>query len=410
MKIPCYGCDTVTELEVGFEVINFVCPNCQSLYAVDSEGKFRRKSQYKKTLNDYTLQIGDKGFLKGSDYTVTGILDKNIYPNYRWTEYILQNSEKEFLYLSESKGHWILLTEMEETFGVRTHPLILEHNNEDYNIYEYSDTEIVNAQGFFDFALPNNTLIHLVEYIRPPYMISVERMNGVETAFYGEYIKKDKIKKAFSRSFMPYQSGVNIIEPFQFDIRNTAIIFCIFALIIITANWFIYKDQAEQNVFYKEITFSDFDNKEITSSSFTLKGGSAPLTIHASTEVDNSWANVNIALINENTNDEIYASKDIEYYHGYSDGESWSEGAQSEEFNICGVKAGKYHLLITPLKAPEDLNNKVIKINVVWNQPSNRNVWIIVIFMIVVFLVIRFFKLNFEKTRWADSNYSPYSE
>ena len=56
------------------------------------------------------------------------------------------------------------------------------------------------------------------------------------------------------------------------------------------------------------------------------------------------------------------------------------------------------------------VNNKIIKINVVWNQPSNRNVWIVVIFMIVVFLVIRFFKLNFEKTRWADSNYSPYSE
>lgn len=410
MKIPCYSCNTETELEVGFEVLNFVCPNCQSVYARDAEGKFRRKSQYKKATNDFPLQIGDVGFLKGSEYKVTGILVKNIYPNYSWTEFILQNQEKKFVYLSLSKGHWILLTEMEETFGVKSHPLVLEHENEDYDIYEYSDAEIINAQGFFDFELPGNQFIHLVEYIRPPFMISVEIMNKVETAFYGEYIKKSEIKKAFKNIILPYQSGVNIIQPYRFDLRNTAIIFCLFALLIITSNWYIYKDQFQQNVFSKTIKFSEFDNKEVTSDAFILKGGSAPLTIKVATSVDNSWANVNVALVNEQTNDEIYANKDIEYYHGFSDGERWTEGSSSEEFNICGVKAGKYHLLITPMKAPEDVNNSEMQVNVVWNEPSSRNVWLVIIAMIVIYFIIRFFSYNFEKERWAESNYSRYPE
>ncbi|PWB22743.1 DUF4178 domain-containing protein [Flavobacterium sp. HTF] len=410
MKIPCYSCDTVTELEVGFDVVNFVCPNCHSLYAIDNEGRFRRKSQYKTMLNDYPLEIGDVGFFKGSDYKVTGILRKNVYPNYSWTEFILQNEAKEFIYLSLSNGHWMLLSEMDVTFEVKKHPLILEYEDKEYNIFEYSDAEIVNAQGFFDFQLPQNKLIHLVEYIRPPFIISVERMDGVETAFYGEYIKKSEIKKAFPHITLPYQNGVNMIQPYKFNITNTAVIFCFFALLIITANWFIYRDQVEQNVFYKVIRFSEFDNKEITSDSFVLNGASAPMTIKVSTDVDNSWANVNIALINEGNGDEIYTSKDIEYYHGYSDGESWTEGNQSEEFNICGVKAGKYHLLITPLKAPEDINNNNLKVKVVWNQPSDRNVWLVVVFMLVVFLAIRFFKSTFEKNRWSDSSYSPFNE
>ena len=81
-----------------------------------------------------------------------------------------------------------------------------------------------------------------------------------------------------------------------------------------------------------------------------------------------------------------------------------------EKFNICGVKAGRYNILITTMKAPEDVNNSEMRVNVVWNEPSNRNVWMVVIAMIVIYLIIWFFTYNFEKERWADSSYSRYDE
>lgn len=408
MKIPCYDCGATTELEVGFDVLNFACPKCYSVYGMNSDGKFSRKSKYHTHFYDCPLELGDVGFLKGSEYTVSGILKKNVHPHYTWTEFILQNEAKEFLYLSLSNGHWMMLTEMEETFDVKDHPTTLNHEGEYFNIFEYSDTEIICAKGFFDFVLPNNKLIHLVEYIKPPYIISVEKMNDEQTAFYGEYVDKNVIKKAFPNIDLPDQSGVNMIQPFRFDITNTGVIFCLFALLIITANWLVYKDQTEQNVFHKTINFTEFDNKEITSPSFVLNGASAPLTIKVSTSVNNSWANVNVALINEDNSDEIYANKDIEYYYGYTDGESWTEGSPSEKFNICGVKGGKYHLLITPLKAPEDFNNNEMEVNVIWNEPSSRNAWIVIILMIIVFVAIYILKLGFEKKRWIDSSYSPY--
>ncbi|WP_119788982.1 DUF4178 domain-containing protein [Flavobacterium anhuiense] len=408
MKIPCYDCNVETELEVGFEVVNFVCPKCQSLYARDKEGQFRRRSQYKNVLRDYPLGIGDVGFLKGSEYKVTGLLRKKVHPDYTWTEFILQNEAKEFLYLSVSNGHWMMLTEMENIAELRGGVTVLDHDGIDYDLFEHSDAEIIDAQGFFDFALPQNKLIHLAEFINPPNIISIERMNNVQSAFHGEYVKKSVIQKAFPKRTMPYQFGVNMIQPSRFDLRNTAIIFCLFALLIITANWYIYKDQVEQNVFNSKIKFSEFDNKEITTPSFVLKGASAPMTISVSTEVNNSWANINVALINEDNGDEIYANKDIEYYHGYSDGESWTEGSQYEKFNICGVKGGKYHLLITPMKAPEDSSNSEMNVNVVWNQPSSRNLGLVILGMVIIYFIIRYFKNQFEKERWADSSYSTY--
>lgn len=411
MKVPCYNCNTVTELEVGFEVVNFVCPSCHSLYLADKEGQLRLKSKFKSAINDFIFKIGEKGILKGSEYTVTGALIKKVYGGggYHWTEYILRNEAGDFVYLSESDGNWIFLTEMEETFDVKKYPKSITYNGSSMYLYSYTAADIENAQGYFDFQLSTNK-VNLIEYIQPPLMISIEKMNNVETAFLGEYISKGEIKKAFPNIELPYQTGVNIVRPFYFDLTNTAVIFCVFILMILSANWYIYKDQSEQVILNKAIAFSDFNDKEFTSESFVLKGGSAPMTIKVATDVDNSWANVNVALVNEKTNDETYASKDIEYYHGYEDGESWSEGSSSEEFNICGVKQGKYHLLVTPMKAPEDGKNSAMQIRAVWNEPSNRNVWLIVIFMIVVYIVIRYLRIDFEKKRWEDSSYSPYSE
>lgn len=58
MKVPCYDCNTVTELEVDFEVVNFVCPNCHSLYWADSEGQLRLKSKFKpEVVNDFVLKV-----------------------------------------------------------------------------------------------------------------------------------------------------------------------------------------------------------------------------------------------------------------------------------------------------------------------------------------------------------------
>lgn len=407
MKIPCYDCNVETELKVGFEVVNFVCPICRSLYEADDDGRFRRKSKYKAETETYPLAIGETGFLKGSEYKVTGILRKKVHPDYRWTEFILQNEAKEFLYLSVSNGHWMMLTEMEKIDDLKKGVEVLDYDGQDYDLFEHSDAEIIDAKGFFDFKLPNKK-IHLAEFINPPYIVSVEKMNNVQTAFHGEYLSKGKMRKAFPGIKLPYLSGTGMIQPSLFDLKNTAIIFCLFALMIITANWYIYRDQFEQTVFSQNIQFSKFDNKEITSPAFELKGASAPMTISVSTDVDNSWANLNIALINEDTNDEIYANKDIEYYSGYTDGEYWREGSSSEKFNICGVKPGKYHLVITPMKAPEDIKNNAMRVNVIWNEPSSRNVWLVIIGMVVIFFIIRFFKNQFEKNRWADSSYSTY--
>ena len=91
--------------------------------------------------------------------------------------------------------------------------------------------------------------------------------------------------------------GTRVVS-FLFDVRKLVIIFCSFAILILLTHWFLNKDRREQEVLNTSIPFESYTTKEFVSPSFELKGSSAPLQISVYSNVNNSWANVQVALIN----------------------------------------------------------------------------------------------------------------
>lgn len=406
MEIKCPKCNTVTTAGVDFEVLEFGCPNCKALI-----GNRRDKPQSVLKVYDYmspglVLKVGDKGTLKGNAYEVTGLLVKRVAGVYYWREYILAAEDGAKLFLSETDGHWIVLHEIEDKFDVHDYPTFIEYKDMTLKLYDYENAGIVQAEGFFDYEMPVKAE-KMIEYINPPYILSLEGHGKNQAAFFGEHISKREVKKAFSISSMPAKTGTGIVQPFLFSVRNMAIVLCSFAVLILISHLAIYSGRQEQKVLDQTLNFSEYSGKDFVSQPFTLEGGSAPLAVTVHSDVDNSWASMQIGLVNESTGDEVYASKDVEYYHGYTDGENWSEGDRSEDFNICGVGAGKYHLVLTP---SSDIVNtpSSITVRASWNQPSLWNVFLPIIFMGVMTIAAYYWELYFERKRWADSSFSPY--
>ncbi|MGQ7945883.1 DUF4178 domain-containing protein [Flavobacterium sp. WC2509] len=399
MTVPCYNCNTTTTLDFNFEAISFACPNCTHVYRNTREQGFKFYNKREPYSFDEKLELGETGTFYGNEYKITGILIKEN-EGFEWAEYILEGKQNDYLYLSEAAGHWIILNEISFEEKVSSHPLTAEHEDIIYNLYEYYYPTLIAAQGFFDFDVFDK--FELIEYINPPLMLSFEKMGHQQTAFLGKHISKSEIKKAFGISNLPSKKGVGQVQPFIFNIRNLALTFCAVGVLILITNWYLNKDRVEQNVLNTEISFDQFTNKDYITPSFNLNGSAAPLSIRVNSNVDNSWANVQVALINERNGEEIYTSKDIEYYHGYTDGENWSEGGPTREFNICGVAASKYHLAITPMKATEDTQNKSVQIQATWSSPSTRNVWMVIIFMVVFVIAMYYLDKNFEEKRWSE--------
>jgi hypothetical protein len=400
MDFSCFHCNTVTKLDVKIDVSFFACPNCATLYSKNNVNDFKFHHRFKKETYNNSFAIGQTANFNNDVYTIIGILIKSHGLSSRWAEYVLQNNDGAFLYLSESNGNFILLEQIDFEKKVGNHPMQVEYLNKAFDRYDYYYPTLDYASGYFDFNIQNK--IELIEFINPPYILSFEKFGTEQTCFYGKHISRRAIKTAFKTTQIPAKTEIGMAQPFLIDVRKLAMIFCFVAILMLLSHWFLNEDRVLQEVVNTSMSFEKYKTNDFISPSFELKGSSAPLQISISSNVDNSWANVQIALVNEKTNEEVYASKDIEYYHGYTDGENWTEGNSSENFNICGVAPGKYHLTVKPSKAPEDYSNSVVNVSATWNSPSLRNFFMTLIFMAIFVGIVYFFSRNFEHKRWGE--------
>lgn len=405
MHINCTKCGTSTSIEHDIEVQSFGCSSCKSLFKFrNNELIFVKKFDYNSIVP--MLKIGQKGQIEGIEYEIVGIIIKRVYQTYYWREYTLKSKDNKYRYLSETDGHWILLEEIPIDIDLSRKFKTLTHNSISYDLYDHTNATIDGIYGFFDSSIPTDT-IKVADYIKPPLCVSVEEIDTTKTCYEGRHFSKSEVKKAFGNLELPSKSGIGIVQPFLFNFSNTAIVFCSVAILILITQIFVNQNRTETHVLSKNFAFSDYVGKDYVSESFTLEGGSAPMTISIHSDVNNSWANAQIALVNEKTNEEEYANKDLEYYQGYEGGESWSEGSQGEKFNICGVSEGKYHLVITPQKQP-DSSNESLSVNVVWKEPSMWNFFISALIMGITLLILFFANKNFEQRRWESSDFSPF--
>lgn len=346
MEKICPKCSHINSINLNFTVEQYVCSNCNGI--IDSaENKYIKevsKSQY-----FTSLRIGQKGKIEGTEYTVVAIVIRKTGRNYKWAEYYLKDNNLNDAFLSESEGHWVFMKPLSQPF--KTTKYSATYNDESYRKYETTQCSISSAYGFFEDSLKYGVASYS-EYVRGEKMISVEN-HGENKTYYleGRHFSTSELKRAFKTlDYIPSKNGYGIVQPFLINTKQIINIFGITAILISLFQFFNYSTRTNYEVFKDSIRFDSVRNKELISKSFELRGASAPLEVKLFSNVDNSWANVELSLVNEKTNETEYTSKDIEQYHGYEGGENWSEGSKSEEFNFCGVAPGKYHFVISAQK------------------------------------------------------------
>lgn len=346
MHYTCPVCNTENNIDLTFRVEEYICKSCSNHINADQNIS---KRIVKKPIENVVLEVGQKGILRSTEYTVISIIIRKYGTHTFWREYALKDKSGNDLFLSESDGHWVLLETIPNKKFIGRGRTLGEYNGKTYRWYETTDCNIYSAAGFFEDTL-KFSLATYKEYVNGTDMISREQSGSKIEYFKGQHISKNEIKKAFNIPNLPTYSGIGIVQPFYINIKQAINILCISALLICLIQAYIYSTRTNHIVFKETIQFKDVSNKELISKSFIFSGGSAPLQVKVHTGVDNSWANVQLSLVNESTSESVYTSKDIEKYSGYEGGESWSEGSENEEFNICGVAPGKYHFVISAEK------------------------------------------------------------
>src|SRR6185369_15290934 len=68
--------------------------------------------------------------------------------------------------------------------------------------------------------------------------------------------------------------------------------------------------------------------------------------ITAGAQVDNSWADLDIDLVNDQSQEVESVNIPVEYYSGVDEGEAWTEGDKQSDATISSLPAGKYTLKV----------------------------------------------------------------
>ena len=80
---------------------------------------------------------------------------------------------------------------------------------------------------------------------------------------------------------------------------------------------------------------------------------SVPLEVTVNAQgLSNNWLGISIDLVNEKTNEVISVYAEPSYYSGTTDGESWSEGSNTQSKSTDVVDKGTYVIRTTPTFEP----------------------------------------------------------
>ncbi len=405
--LRCQKCPQKTRIYQPLKSVLFVCPGCGKIYSREKE-LYNKLPEGDKRQNSQVLPLYISGQINNIKYTVIGFASKreraNITAN--WEEYVLVDEAGNNAFLNQSNGHWIFLTERAapKDYNPKT-PGILDNEGNRYDHYcsYYHVTKVVKGEFPYDAIDVKKTYTR--EYISPPRIITAEEKGAERTFFDGHYLKPAQIKKSFAAAelSLPPREGVGACQPFYFGIIPIQFYKLSLLFLIFTLPFYLFLKEEPGKDPLATIHLEAIDSlrtPRTVSPTFSINDRPALLRFESSSStIDNDWVEADITLVNESTGTERYFSNGLEYYHGYDDEGSWSEGNFNNTKYLGSVEPGRYHIEAGLITVP-GTRFMNYHLSVYQDTTTDWNYWISIIFLAACCAIVSFGHSAFEKQRY----------
>ncbi|TGE29552.1 DUF4178 domain-containing protein [Hymenobacter metallicola] len=423
-RVTCPGCLAQCTYydPVGSSV--FGCTECHTLFKRQRNGTTERLKKFQDVPRVApALALGSIGTLPdGLLYRVTGyMLRKEASSPARWLEFMLFNPDTGYAQLAVYEGHWTFIKpSSEKHLGLPglsgSHRVALDGDTE-FAIYNKYQPRILYAVGEFDWNILDDEQLTVTEFVAPPRMLIEEKAKNWPVHWYrAEHIEPRQVAQAFglTMSRLPYRSGVGAVQPppggssWPLLKKLTGLLLALLLLTELVLSNQRYHHQILRQEFASEIggpptATSEATGKVQVSESFNVENGPAVLDFEIHCNVNNTWLELPVSLVNEQTGQGFEFTKSIEYYNGVEDGESWSEGRVDAEATIAQVPAGRYHLNLYP---STDYNHQIFfSVTVTENPWVPSNLFLAMLAVLLYPTVLYFLRGAHEQNRWNHSNF-----
>jgi len=405
--LSCPNCGGALDLIAPDKTERVTCPFCNSLLDVNQGNLKFLHALDTSPADDFVLPVGAEGAFKGdAKYKIIGAVTRSVNienTNYYWHEYLLYNARIGFRWLVQSDNHWNFVEPL-NVADVAATEKTATFNGETFRIFQDAPARVEYVKGEFYWRVEVGKTVRAVDYVNAPLMLSREASRNEINWSLGKYLTVPEVEKAFNVSNLPKPYNIAPNQPFTggFYIKAGLAmlgLLCVIALFMIPLGGLSSTALSQEIVL--QPTASAAVAQTIFSQPFELKGN-RNVKITASAPVSNSFAELDVDLINEQNNEVESVDIPIEYYAGVEDGESWSEGGRTSDVTMSSLPAGSYTLRVEGTK---ENAAATLPVSVKVEQNVTRGVNFILSFILLSILplwaLIR--KITFESRRWSES-------
>jgi len=414
----CPNCGGPLELAAPDKTERVACPNCDSLLDVN-QGNLT----YLKTLEptgvdkSFVLPLGAEGTFTGDvKFKIIGAVVRSVTvegETYYWHEYLLYNPTIGFRWLVHSDNHWnfvepVNLAEVTENAGVFGSGGSAVYNGTTFKAFQDAPAVVQYVKGEFYWRVEQGETVRAVDYVAAPLMLSKESSSNEINWSVGVYMTNAEVEKAFGVSDLPKPWSVAPNQPFTGRFYYTwgllPLLLLIAVAVVMIPLTGLTSTVHSETITLQPAAGTAAEPQVIFSRTFELKG-KRNVRITAGAPVNNSAADLDIDLVNEQNNEIESLSIPISFYQGVEDGESWTEGSPSNDATLSSLAAGQYRLRVAGtlenVTQPLNVDLKV-------EQNVNRGVNFLCAFIVLLIVPVLglFRKITFESSRWKDSMFS----
>jgi hypothetical protein len=407
----CPNCGGPLNLIAPDKAERVTCPNCSSLLDVNQGNlTYLHALAPQPETCPFVLEIGAEGTFKdGVKMKIIGGVTRSVTVDgvkYFWNEYLLYEPRIGFRWLVHSDNQWnyvepVPIAEVQDNGTTAT------YNGQSFRIFQDAMAVVEYIKGEFYWRVEFGETVRARDFVKPPLMLSGEMTPNELNWSLGTYMTVAEVEKAFGVSGLPGPWNVAPNQPFPHKsfLRYSWLLVLV---LIIVGIAMVPLGSSSSTVTSQEIVLQPLPNAQADQTAFSqpfdLKGN-RNVRITASAPVDNSFAELDFDLVNEQNSEVESFPLDISFYKGVEDGEAWAEGGQSSEADLSSVPAGKYSMRVSgnwqnwqqPLP---------VKFTVEQNVLRGVNFWLCFILLLIAPILTLFWKWSFESRRWSESMFT----
>jgi hypothetical protein len=454
-RLACPNCNGSLELRAPDQTLRVACPYCATLVNVEGGALsiIARQAEVPRPL----FELGAKATFAEGEMTVIGYVQRSAQIDDDWwpfEEYLLHAPGIGFRWLVCSDGHWSYVQPVSS--GAVSLTLHARYAGVVFKRFQVALLRVDCVLGEFYWRVTAGELVNAEDFIAPPAMLSRESSSSEENWSLSSYLTLPEVGRAFGRQLgLPAPTGVGANQPYPGGVGKV--------MALVTTAFFAVgigkcASAPDREQMYERFAVpmkstlpgagsarsapgaadrlatpslpsvdplgaadaAGSNGAATAGGSAAGEGGSAEapgavmfsqpfhldggrnVQFQLTSNVTNDWVYAALDLVNQDTGGVVSFDKSLEYYAGYDDGESWSEGSRSESEVLGPVDAGNYLLRVEAQHG----GTGDVALNVRIRQGVFRATWFWLSFVALMlpFLGVAAHAAAFRKRRWENSN------